>query len=408
MQNYHKHSVWSNISARGDSAVFQEDYAKRAVELGHKVLSSVEHSWQGYYFETYELAQKYGLKFVFGTEAYWVLDRHESDNTNCHMIILAKTEKGRRVINAMLSTANEDGYYYKPRVDMELLMALPEEDIVITTACVAGWKYGEEKSEEVFLQLYSKFGKNFFLEIQYHNMPLQIERNKQILKMHEEYGIEMIVGLDSHYIYPEQAVERDELLKSNKVFYEEEQGMYMDYPSDEVVLQRFAEQGVFTPEQVRRAMDNTDICLEFEDYAKDNPVFSTDIKIPTIFPGKTQEEKNSLYRRLITKKFKEFIKNIPKERHEEYLREVKAEVDTYVDTGLVDYPLMDYAIVERAKQKGGMITTTGRGSAASFITNTLCGFSQVDRLDSPIRLYPDRFISKTRILETHSLPDRII
>ena len=60
------------------------------------------------------------------------------------MIILAKTEKGRRAINAMLSTANEDGYYYRPRVDLELLIGLPEEDIVITTACVAGWDYGLE------------------------------------------------------------------------------------------------------------------------------------------------------------------------------------------------------------------------------------------------------------------------
>ena len=158
------------------------------MELGHKVLSSVEHGWQGYYFETYELAQKYGLKFVFGTEAYWVKDRHLPDNTNCHMIILAKTEKGRRAINAMLSTANEDGYYYRPRVDLELLMGLPEEDIVITTACVAGWDYGLEESEGLFLQLYSKFGSNFFLEIQYHNIPLQIEINRHILTMHEKYG----------------------------------------------------------------------------------------------------------------------------------------------------------------------------------------------------------------------------
>ena len=96
---------------------------------------------------------------------------------------------------------------------------------------------------------------------------------------------------------------------------------------------------------------------------------------------------------------------VPKERYKEYWRAVKDEVDTYIDTNLVDYPLMDYAIVELAKKRGGMITTTGRGSAASYLTNTLCGFSQVDRLNSPIKLYPDRFISKTRILETHSLPD---
>ena len=74
MQNYHKHTSYSNIMTP-DSAASYEDYAKRAVELGHKVISSVEHGWQGYYYQCYELAQKYGLKFIFGAEAYWVKDR---------------------------------------------------------------------------------------------------------------------------------------------------------------------------------------------------------------------------------------------------------------------------------------------------------------------------------------------
>ena len=63
MQNYHRHTSYSNIYV-ADSAAVNEDYAKRAVELGHKVISSVEHGWQGYYFETYELAKKYDLKRI--------------------------------------------------------------------------------------------------------------------------------------------------------------------------------------------------------------------------------------------------------------------------------------------------------------------------------------------------------
>lgn len=81
------------------------------------------------------------------------------------------------------------------------------------------------------------------------------------------------------------------------------------------------------------------------------------------------------------------------------------EVDTYKETGMVDYPLLDYEIVKRGLKKGGIITATGRGSAVGYFTNTLCGFSKVDRFKAPIKLYPERFISKTRILETNSLPD---
>ena len=83
MQNYHRHTSYSNIYT-ADSAAVNEDYAKRAVELGHKVISSVEHGWQGYYFETYELAHKYNLKMIFGAEAYWVYDRHTKDKSNHH------------------------------------------------------------------------------------------------------------------------------------------------------------------------------------------------------------------------------------------------------------------------------------------------------------------------------------
>ena len=107
----------------------------------------------------------------------------------------------------------------------------------------------------------------------------------------------------------------------------------------------------------------------------------------------------------MTAKFKEYMKNVPKEKYDEYFEGVKKEVSTYKDTGMVDYPLIDYAIVKDAVEHGGLITDTGRGSAVGYFTNTLCGFSKVDRFTSAIKLYPERFISKTRILETHSLPD---
>ena len=183
MQNYHRHSCYSNIFVP-DSAATNEEYAKRAKELGHKIISSVEHGWQGYYFETYELAKKYDLKFVFGAEAYWVKDRKkeyevfdsetkevkkdkdgtivkQKDKKNCHVILLAKNENGRQAINSILSTANIDGYYFKPRVDLELLLSLPSNDVFVTTACIAFWQYDD--SEEIVQKLYNHFGNNLML-----------------------------------------------------------------------------------------------------------------------------------------------------------------------------------------------------------------------------------------------------
>ena len=426
MQNYHKHTSYSNIFVP-DSAASYEDYAKRAVELGHKIISSVEHGWQGYYYQCFELAQKYNLKFIFGAEAYWVLDRKKEypdlnpngeplfdkngaakthlDKTNAHIVLLAKTEKGRRAINSILSTANEDGYYFKPRVDLELLLSLPANDVMVTSACVAFWKY--DNIEEVVLKLKNHFQNNFYLEIQYHNTDSQKRLNQKILELSKKYNIEMIVGLDSHYIYPEQTDERQYILEAKKVEYEDEDGWYMDYPSDEEVLRRFLDQGVFSQEEVQKAMDNTDIVLTFDDYSINNPVFSKDIKLPTLYPELTQEERNKKYSVLISKLFKKYVaeNNITGDEYQRYYDGVKMEVQTVKDTNLADYFLLDYEIVQKALSMGGILTDSGRGSSVGYFTNTLLGFSKVDRFKSPVTLYPERFISKTRILETHSLAD---
>ena len=182
IQNYHKHSSFSNIWGFYDSAAINEDYAKRAVELGHKVISSVEHGFQGNYHQCYELAQKYDLKFVFGVEAYWVRDRQAEypvmdkntgkekikkdgtiqmakDRSNNHIIILAKNENGRQAINDILSEASETGYYFRPRIDLDLIFSLPPDDVLVTTACIAFWRY--EDSDDIVKRLHDYFGNNF-------------------------------------------------------------------------------------------------------------------------------------------------------------------------------------------------------------------------------------------------------
>ena len=413
MQNYHRHTSYSNIYI-ADSAAVNEDYAKRAVELGHKVICSLEHGWAGYYFEAYELAKKYDLKFIFGCEAYWVKNRLEKDRTNGHIVLLAKNENGRRAINRIMSTANEDGYYFRPRIDLELLLTLPADDVMITTACIAFWHYDD--IEDILVQLHNHFKKNLFLEIQYHNTEPQIKLNKRILALSEKYGIEMIVGMDSHYIYPEQSKERDYILAAKNIHYEDEDGWFMDYPDDETTMNRFLKQGVFTKDQIQRAMDNTDLLLEFEDYAIDNRIFSKDIKLPSLYDGQhtidgvllpklDQEQRNKEYSKLISKLFKAYVKDVDESQHEEYFDGVKNEVQVIKDTNMSDYFLIDYYMVKRALEKGCVLTDSGRGSSVGYFTNTLLGFSKVDRFQSPIKLYPERFISKSRILETKSLPD---
>lgn len=401
IQNYHRHSFYTNIKIP-DSATYNEDYAKRAVELGHGIISSVEHGTQGRYIEAYEYAQKYNLKFLFGTEAYWVKDRKESDRTNAHICLLAKNENGRQYINDILSEANISGFYYQPRIDHELIFSLPKDDVWVTSACIAFWKYGKE-TEEFAEKLKNHFGKNFYLEVQNHNTKEQSDLNKEIINLSKIYDIPIIMGLDSHYIFNEKSWERDEYIKSKGIIYEDEQGWYMDYPDGDIAYDRFIKQGVLSEKQIEEAMDNTNIFLNVAEY--DNPIFNKEIKMPTLYPNLSQEEKNKIYEDLVWQQWQKEKQKISPELHKLYEEEIRKEIETVKITNHADYFLCDYEMIKRAISKGGLITDTGRGSGVSFYTNKLLGFTKVDRIASPVKMYPERFMSATRILESKSLAD---
>lgn len=402
IQNYHRHSHYSNIII-ADSVTTNEEYAQRAKELDSKILVSTEHGYQGNYYETYEIANKNKLKFIFGVEAYWVLDRKSTDSSNCHICLLAKSEKGRRAINKALATANRDGYYYRPRLDLELIMNLSVDDVFLTSACIAYWKY--ENIDDITLQFFNKFKNNFNLEIQNHPSQRQIDLNKHIKELSNRYNISLIAGLDSHYIYENEKQKRLDYLEGRGIIYKDtdEADWYMDYPDDETIVKRFQQQNVFTDQEIYDAIKRTDEFLTF-----DNITFDSSTKMVSLYPTWTQEQKNNLYKSIINNEFKKYAKknNLSKEEIQSVYKDgIQLEANTVIDTNIADYFLFDYELVKKGIKKGGVITPTGRGSGVSYFTNTLLGFSKVDRFKAPIHLYPERFISKSRILESKQMPD---
>ncbi len=399
-QNYHRHSCYTNPKI-SDSTVTNEAYAKRAVELGHGIISTMEHGYQGRYIEGYNLAKQYNLTFVFGTEAYWVLDRGEKDGSNCHICIFARNENGRQAINEILSEANITGFYKQARIDVELILSLPPEDVIVTTACVAYWKY--DNIVEITKRFREHFGKNFYLEVQYHNTPKQIELNEKILRLSKELDIPIIMGCDSHYIAEEQSQNRTDFLYSKGLEYPDEEGWYLDYPNGDEAYKRFANQCVLSHEQILEAMNNTNVFLEVEEY--DNPCFNDDIKMPTLYPDKTQEEKDKIYTDVIWNGWEQYKTEVPKEKWGLYEEEIQKEIDVVLKTHTSDYFLINHKVIQKGKENGGWLTKTGRGSAVSFITNKLLGFTEVDRIAASVKMYPERFMSVERILESRTLPD---
>ena len=240
-KNYHKHDHYGNPWAM-DVIVKPEEYCKRAVELGHDSVFTVNHGMQGNIFEWLELSKRYGLKMHYGTEAYYVRNRFDKDRSNKHLIIIAKNNDGVMQLNDIMTEAHSTGFYYKPRIDQGLLLSLNPKDFVITTACVAGiWD-----DTELILALHRRFGKNFFLEVQDHCMDKQKEVNKQLLFLSREEHIPIIHANDSHYIYPEDSKYRTILQKAKDIFYEYEDDMILDYPNEEEIYKRYDKQGILT------------------------------------------------------------------------------------------------------------------------------------------------------------------
>lgn len=398
--NYHCHKEYTNVKI-SDSVAKLTQYADRALEFGHGILSSMEHGWQGNYYETVRLAKEKGLKPVIGAEAYWVRDRFEKDNSNCHIYLGAKNENGRQAINDIISEANLTGFYRQARIDLPLILSLPKDDVIITTACLAYWKY--EDIDEITKEFAKHFGKNFFLEVQYHNTESQRAINKHILKLHNELKIPLIMGCDSHYIHSNQAQNRTDFLFSKGIEYPDEEGWYLDYPNGDEAYERFARQCVLSHTEINDAIDNTQVFMDVEEY--DSPIFNTDIKMPSLYPAYTQEQKNEEYKKLVWQGWSEYKDKVPKDKWEFYESEINKEIQTVVDTKMADYFIDNYYIIRQGKANGGWLTKTGRGSAVSFITNMLLGFTEVDRIAAKVHMYPERFMSATRILQSGSLPD---
>lgn len=399
-ENHHRHSMWTNPRI-SDCTVSNADYAARAIELGQRVLSTCEHGWQGNVWDAYKTAQANGLKMMVAAEAYWVKDRFEKDSSNCHIFLAAKNERGRRALNQALSEANLSGFYGRPRLDVPLMLALPPEDIWVTTACVAGWKYDDV--EEIWAKFAEHFGKNFFFEVQYHDTDSQAALNARILKLRDELKVPLIMGCDSHYIKPEEAQIRIDFLESKGLKYPDEEGWYMDVPDGDTAYNRFAKQGVLSHDQIVEAIGNTHVFADVEEY--DCPIFNTEIKMPTMYPDWNQKQRNAEYQRLVWSGWDNYKTEVPEEKWPHYEQEIQNEIQVVLDTNMADYFINNYHIMKRGKENGGWLTKTGRGSAVSFITNKLLGFTEVDRIAASVQMYPDRFMSTERILQAGTLPD---
>ena len=359
--NYHSHRDTSNPTI-ADSPVTVMDYIERAKELGHTAISCVEHGVAYVWERTYLACEKHNMKFIYGVEGYIL----HTDDKVYHIILLAKNKTGMEDINELISEACISNFKNRrPRITLEsLAQYVNPENVVCTTACTFGIL--NESTLELFEGLRKFFKDNFFLEVQPHNTDKQIQMNLIAKKLSEKYNIKLIGGNDSHYIYPHQKEEREDLIYSKrKIRYDDddEAGWYMDYPDYDTMFQRFMDQGIWTEQEVFDLIERTNMVDDWDDI-----VICKDLRVPTLYPELTPEERKKKFAHLIDKKWNEYKeKNVPAERRDEYIREIITEMKEWFNCDMEDYALTVYEILVGGVKRGGVITTTGRGC---FVANT--------------------------------------
>ena len=392
----HLHTEYSLL----DGAARIKDVVKRAKELGMTSLAITDHGAMFGVVDFYKECKAQGIKPIIGCEVYTAQRSHldkeaDFDKRQGHLILLAENETGYKNLIKIVSIGYTEGYYYKPRIDKEVLRA-HSEGLICLSACLSGGvqrhllnrDYQGAKNEA--LALLDIFGKgNFYLELQDHDLDDEKAIRADMLRLAEELDLPLVATNDVHYVNKADWEPHDVLLciQTGTVLSDEDR---MRYPSHEFYLKSEEEmRSLFRniPEAIDNTMVIADRCnfdFKFGEYHLPEYIAPN---------GMTNEE---YFRELCLKGLKERYGD--KASDKKLTDRLEYEIDTIVKMGYVEYFLIVWDFINYAKNNGIMVGP-GRGSAAGSIVAYSMKITDID----PIRynLIFERFLNPERV----SMPD---
>lgn len=177
----------------------------------------------------------------------------------------------------------------------------------------------------------------------------------------------------------------------------------MDFPTYDVLFSRFQQQGVLTDEQIKSAINQTNIIFDFEDIILDRS-----LKVPVVksLRDKTQEERNKIFEKILQDEWCKQRDDINQDKLAQYQQEIQHDIKEIESCNMADYFILSYEIMKLGQEKyGGILTPSGRGSAVSMYLNKLLRLTKVDKVNSPVLMYSERFLTKERVIDSHTPPD---
>ena len=399
----HVHTQYSVLDGLSDI----DKMLEKAKNDGMEAVAITDHGYMYGVKKFHDAALKAEIKPIIGCEVYVArrgIDKKESkvDGSGWHLILLAKNLKGYHNLIKLVSIASIDGFYYKPRVDKDLLKEY-SEGIIALTACLGGEipqkivNDGEVKAEEALMEYKDIFGDDLYLEVQRHPtgdpemdkkvFDDQVYVNKALLKLGEKLGIKVVATNDTHFIDAEDAGPHDRLICIGTAKDLDDPNR-LHYTRQEWFKTQAEMQELFS--DIPQAIENTkEVADKIEVYQLNKEAIMPEFVIPEQFSDADEYLKHITYLGA-------------EERYSEITDEIRERIDFELETikkmGFPDYFLIVWDFLVAARNMG-VIIGPGRGSAAGSVVSYSLRITDIDPLE--YNLLFERFLNPDRI----SLPD---
>lgn len=400
----HVHSMYSLLD--GMSRI--PEIVSKVKEMGMTACALTDHGTCSGLVKFHDECRKQGIKPILGCEMYEapgsMTDRSlkKGDDRYFHLILLVKNETGYRNLCHLVSKSNTDGFYYKPRIDFDLLSKY-HEGLICTSACVAGRipsllvEGRDEEAREWILKYRNLFGDDFYLEIQDHGILDEKRAFGKIVDLSRELGIKLVATNDSHYVNTEDKEAHDWLLclQTQKTIHDEDRLTYHgDYSlkSEEEMRKLFPH----LPDAIENTMEVAEKCTFSFSYASK----PSEYRMPkVVIPA---EYGNDYFRYMADEAWKGLEERYPEgsPRRDEAIERMKYELGVIKSMGFAEYFLDTRKTVLWAREHG-ILVGPGRGSGAGSIMVYCLGITDIEPLE--YGLIFERFLNPERV----SMPEKI-
>ncbi len=388
----HVHTQYSLL----DGASRIPDLVRRAKALGQTAIAITDHGVMYGVIDFYRACKAEGIKPILGMETYVAKGRYDAqdgkDRDSAHLILLAKNQTGYQNLMLLSSEAFIHGFYYKPRIDYDLLRA-HHEGLICLSACLAGdipqsfLRGQDERAYEIARMLHEMFGDDFYIELQNHGIPEQAEVLPKLRTLANTLGIKTVATNDIHYVQKDDADAQDVLLCiQTQRFVDEPDRMRME--TDQFYLKSYDEMAEALPNDPD-ALDRTNEIAE-----KCDVEIQFGVRRLPHFTAPDGTDNDVFLRKLCAEGMQRKMPNAGKEAHDR----LEYELSVIEKMGFVDYYLIVWDFIHYAKTHGIMVGP-GRGSGAASLAAYFLDITDVDPLK--YNLLFERFLNPERV----SMPD---